>query len=78
MGYSSPFILEERAMVIEAEMIDNLILGKTKEEILGKNGLLNQFVKAIAERALSAELTSHLGYEKHEAKGKNSGNSRNG
>ena len=36
------------------------------------------FVRAISERALKAELSSHLGYEKHEAKGKNSGNSRNG
>lgn len=65
-------------MVIEAEMIDKLISGKTKEEILGENGLIKQFIKAIAERALSAELTSYLGYEKHEAKGRNSGNSRNG
>ena len=32
----------------------------------------------IRQRALQAELTTHLGYEKHEVKGKNSGNSRNG
>jgi putative transposase len=30
------------------------------------------------ERALSAELTHHLGYEKHATEGKHSGNSRNG
>jgi putative transposase len=65
-------------MVMSNEAIDELIKGKTKEEILGENGLIKQFVKAIAERALQAELTSHLGYEKHELKGKNSGNSRNG
>ena len=44
----------------------------------GENGLVKQFVKTVVERVLQAELTTHLGYEKHEVKGKNSGNSRNG
>lgn len=30
------------------------------------------------ERALEAELTAHLGYERHDTAGHNSGNSRNG
>lgn len=30
------------------------------------------------ERALEGELTSHFGYEKHAAEGRNTGNSRNG
>jgi putative transposase len=34
--------------------------------------------KAVLERALNAELTHHLGYEKHDPAGHNSGNSRNG
>jgi putative transposase len=34
--------------------------------------------KALVERALDGELTHHLGYEKHDAAGDNSGNSRNG
>lgn len=34
--------------------------------------------KALIERAMSAELTDHLGYEPHEVKGRKSGNSRNG
>ena len=34
--------------------------------------------KALVERALDGELTHHLGYERHDAAGDNSGNSRNG
>jgi len=34
--------------------------------------------KRVAERALQAEMTQHLGYDKHAATGKNTGNSRNG
>src|SRR5208282_6767629 len=48
------------------------------EDIIGENGLLKQLTKALVERALQAELTTHLGYEKHSPEGNNSGNSRNG
>jgi len=66
-------------MAMKIEMIDDLIKNcKTSEDIFGENGLVKQFVKAITERVLQAELTTHLGYEKHEIKGNNSGNSRNG
>jgi transposase-like protein len=34
--------------------------------------------KLAVEAALGAELDEHLGYEKHEAKGRGTGNSRNG
>lgn len=64
---------------MKLEMIDELLKDcKTSEDIFGEGGLVKQFVKALTERALQAELTTHLGYEKHEIKGKNSGNSRNG
>lgn len=66
-------------MTMKLEMIDELLKDcKTSEDIFGEGGLVKQFVKALTERALQAELTTHLGYEKHEIKGKNSGNSRNG
>jgi putative transposase len=66
-------------MAMKVEMIDELLKGcKTQEDIFGENGVFKQLVKALTERALQSELTSHLGYEKHEIKGKNSGNSRNG
>ena len=34
--------------------------------------------KIVVETALDAELTNHLGYDKNDAKGNGSGNSRNG
>lgn len=58
--------------------LDELLAGKTKEEIVGPNGLLKQLTKALIERAMGAELSHHLGYEKHANEGRGSGNSRNG
>ena len=61
------------------DLIDELLAGcKTPADIAGENGLLKQLTKAIIERAMQAELTTHLGYEKHSVEGHNSGNSRNG
>jgi putative transposase len=66
-------------MPIDNELIDKLLKDyKTPEEILGEGGLLKQFTKAVLERAMQAEMTEHLGYEKHDASGDKSGNSRNG
>jgi len=48
------------------------------EDLLGKDGLLKQLQKRLLEKAMGAELTVHLGYDKHDATGDNSGNSRNG
>src|ERR1044071_9948071 len=64
---------------INLDLIDQLLANyKSPEDVLGENGLLKQFTKAVLERALKAELSHHLGYEKHDPTGKNSGNSRNG
>jgi len=66
-------------MGLDIKLIDELLAGRsTVAEIAGENGLLKQLTKAILERALAAELTAHLGYEKHTVSGRNSGNSRNG
>ena len=51
---------------------------KTPEDIFGDSGLLKQLKKALTERILEGELTTELGYEKHDSAGDNSGNSRNG
>lgn len=45
---------------------------------MGVMSLMKQMLKRGMERALQAELTHHLGYEKHAAEGRGSGNSRNG
>jgi putative transposase len=58
--------------------LDELLAGKTAEEIAGPNGVLKQLTKALIERAMGAELTHHLGYEKHAPEGRGSGNNRNG
>src|SRR5215208_3021699 len=47
-------------------------------QLTGEGGLLQQLTKRVLESALEGEITDHLGYDKHEAAGKNSGNSRNG
>lgn len=66
-------------MALDSELIDRLLVDcKRPEQIIGENGLLKQLTKAILERAMQAELTDHLGYEKHDSAGYNSGNSRNG
>ena len=66
-------------MAITDEVLNELLKEYQKpEDLLGKNGLLKQLQKRLLEKALGAELTDHLGYEKHEAAGRNSGNSRNG
>jgi putative transposase len=67
----------------EKELLDRLLDQllkdyKKPEDILGENGLLKRFSKAVLERALGAELTEHLGYEKHDPAGYGSGNARNG
>ncbi len=64
---------------IDTNLIDELLRDyKKPEDILGENGLLKQFTKALLERAMAVEMSEHLGYEKHDASGDNSGNSRNG
>ena len=66
-------------MEMDKELIDKLLGDYRKpEDLIGENGLLKQLTRAIVERALQAELTTHLGYEKHSPEGHNSGNSRNG
>ncbi|MCD2157986.1 transposase [Rhodococcus cerastii] len=47
-------------------------------ELMGPNGLPNQRAKNVLETALDAEITERLGYERHDAAGRGSGNSRNG
>ena len=64
---------------IDNELIDNLLQNyKKPADLIGENGLLKQLTKQLLERAMAAEMTEHVGYEKHDVAGNNSGNSRNG
>src|ERR1700719_3433800 len=66
-------------MTINSKVLDELLADyKKPEDMIGENGLLKQLTKALLERALQAELTGHLGYEKHDPAGHKSGNSRTG
>lgn len=63
----------------QKKLIDELLSDcSSPQDILGEGGLLKQLTKAVVERALAAEMDVHLGYEKHDRAGNNSGNSRNG
>ena len=42
--------------------LDELLAGKSTEEIVGPDGMLKQLTKALLERAMDAELSNHLGY----------------
>jgi putative transposase len=69
----------EKRVTIDNELIDNLLKDYTKPaDLIGENGLLKQLTKQLLERAMAAEMSEHVGYEKHDAAGNNSGNSRNG
>jgi putative transposase len=61
------------------ELIDELLAGaRTEEEIVGPGGLLADLTRRLVERAMSAELTAHLGYEPHREPPGGSDNARNG
>ena len=64
---------------IKPEVLDELLAGvSSPDDLMGDAGLFKQLKKALMERALGAELTHHLGYEKGDPAGRGSGNSRNG
>ena len=57
-------------MEIDKEAINKLLANYQKpEDMVGENGLFKQLTKALVERAMKAELTTHLGYEKHDPAG---------
>lgn len=73
--------LDPMADEVDQRQLAEQLLAQAKEqgvELMGPNGLLNQLTKNVLETALDAEMTEHLGYERHDAAGRGSGNSRNG
>nr|WP_225623918.1 transposase [Rhodococcus rhodochrous] len=66
---------------IDPQQLAQQLLAQAKAdgvELVGPNGLLNQLTATVLETALEAEMDEHLGYEKHQVEGRNTGNSRNG
>ena len=69
------------ATEVDQKQLAEQLLAQAKEQgvdLMGPDGLLNQLTKNVLETALDAEMTEHLGYEKHDTAGRGSGNSRNG
>jgi putative transposase len=64
---------------VPEELLSGLLANyKKPEDLIGENGLLKQLTKLLVEKALDAELTEHLGHDRHEAVANASGNTRNG
>src|SRR3954468_22830761 len=63
-----------KAPVIPDELLDQLLAGRDPQSALGRDGLLDELKRALAERALNAEMDHHLVGEAAEGRS----NSRNG
>ncbi|WP_407701468.1 IS256 family transposase [Thermomonospora echinospora] len=65
---------------VDPELIGRLVAQAREQgmELTGEGGLLAELTKRVLESALEGELTDHLGYDRHDAAGDGSGNSRNG
>ena len=56
---------------ITPELLDQLLANYEKpEDLTGDSGLFKQLKKALIERALDAELSEHLGYERGDPVGR--------
>jgi transposase-like protein len=60
------------------EVQRELSKAKSMDDFFGKEGIFARLFARTIEEMLEAELSEHLGYERYEAKGRNSGNNRNG
>lgn len=65
-------------MTLRKELIDELLKESEGQDLFGKDGLLSELTGRLVERALEAELTEHLGYEKDSPAASQHPNSRNG
>lgn len=76
-------ILTEKRVAAEylptvEEIQQELGTAESMDDFFGKEGIMARLFARTVEQMLEGELTAKLGYEKYEAKGRNSGNSRNG
>ena len=54
-------------MAISDRLLDELLSDyENPEDLLGEGGLLKELTRRLVERAMEAEMTTHLGYEKNE------------
>lgn len=69
---------KEYSMPSAEEVARELGKATSIDDFYGKDGIFSKLFSKTIEEMLEAELTSQLGYERYEAEGRNSGNSRNG
>lgn len=63
----------------DPKVLDTLVQNcTTQKDLFGKEGLFASLKRALVQRVLEAEMTHHLGYNKHEKAGKSAENARNG
>ena len=60
------------------ELARELAKAESIDDFYGKDGIFARMFSKTIEQMLEAELTEKLGYERYEAEGRNTGNSRNG
>lgn len=61
------------------ELLDRLLEGYGgPDDMFGQDGLLDRLKSKLVERSLHGELTTHLGYSKHETRPEGTANARNG
>jgi putative transposase len=78
-GTVPPSELELQSIMPSAEVVSlELATARSLDDFFGKEGIFARLFSKTIEQMLEAELTEHLGYSKYQAKGRNSGNSRNG
>jgi putative transposase len=53
-------------MSIDKELLDRLMEGRSPGDLFGKDGVLSELTKALAERALSTEMDVHIDEERAE------------
>jgi putative transposase len=53
-------------MSIDKDLLDRLMEGRSPGDLFGKEGILSELTKALAERALTTEMEEHLGEERTE------------
>jgi putative transposase len=67
--------------VVDQQQLAEQLLAQARAQgidLVGPGGLLSQITKRVLETALEAEMSEHLGYDKHAFAGRDGGNSRNG
>ena len=71
--------MNKRNHDVSDELVSSLLANyKKPEDLIGENGLLKQLTKLLVEKALDAEMTEHLGHDRHAPVANPAGNARNG